>query len=260
MDNGSVLVLRLSGPLQSWGTQSRHNYRTTDLQPSKSGVVGILAAAQGLRRGDDVSPLVNLSLAVRSDQPGRILTDFHTVSTLDGSPLLASKVNSKGWQSTTTPKKFTYVTRRQYLEDATFVVFLAGDGHFLTSLAEALQHPAYPLALGRRSCVPSEPLVVPSDTGPTWRRSLEEVLRSVPWQAGRAARERRSLGETITVTATLDDPQGSDLVADVPVSFDPRRRSFRARRVTHTWVTLPTGKATSQTQNDHDPFALLGGA
>lgn len=260
MDSESVLVLKLAGPLQSWGTQSRHNYRLTDLKPSKAGVVGILAAARGMRRGDDLSPLVHLSLAVRSDQPGRVLTDFHTVSTLDGSPLLAAKVNAKGWQRTTTPRKYTYVTRRQYLEDAVFVAFLAGDSDFLETLADSLLHPVYPLALGRRSCVPSEPLVVPSQTGLLWEGSLDSVLRAVPWQAGRAARDRKGLGAHVAVPATVDDPLGTDLVADVPASFDPRHRSFRARRVSHVWVTLETGRADAGAEENHDPFALLGGA
>ena len=40
----SVLLLRLSGPMQSWGVQSRFTVRDTGLEPSKSGVVGLIAA------------------------------------------------------------------------------------------------------------------------------------------------------------------------------------------------------------------------
>jgi CRISPR system Cascade subunit CasD len=38
----AVLLLRLAGPMQAWGTQSRFVNRDTELEPSKSGVIGLL--------------------------------------------------------------------------------------------------------------------------------------------------------------------------------------------------------------------------
>ncbi len=46
----SVLLLRLAGPLQSWGTQSRFRVRDTGREPSKSGVIGLLCTALGRPR------------------------------------------------------------------------------------------------------------------------------------------------------------------------------------------------------------------
>src|SRR5215212_7409837 len=76
----TALLLRLSAPLQSWGTSSRFTRRATDLVPSKSGIVGLLAAAQGRRRTDELEGLLGLTLAVRTEQPGRLERDFQTAA------------------------------------------------------------------------------------------------------------------------------------------------------------------------------------
>ena len=70
------LVLRLAGPLQSWGGQSQFNRRDTLGEPTKSGITGLLAAAQGRRRQDPIEDLLALRLGVRTDQPGSLLRDY----------------------------------------------------------------------------------------------------------------------------------------------------------------------------------------
>ena len=67
-----TLLLRLVGPMQSWGTTSRFDQRDTGKEPSKSGVVGLLAAALGIDRENwtDLEPLTRLSMGVRHDRPG----------------------------------------------------------------------------------------------------------------------------------------------------------------------------------------------
>ena len=69
-----TLLLRLVGPMQSWGTTSRFDQRDTGKEPSKSGVVGLLAAALGIDRENwtDLEPLTRLSMGVRHDRPGVI--------------------------------------------------------------------------------------------------------------------------------------------------------------------------------------------
>jgi len=159
----SCLVLRLAGPLQSWGTSSRHNRRTTAGEPTKSGVVGLLAAAQGRPRTDPVDDLAGLRFAVRIDQPGQLRRDFHTASRYDGKPLPSTEVNGKGEQKST--KYLTRVTERFYLEEAVFVAALAGAASLMETLADAVRQPASPLALGRRACVPTQPLLLPAPDG-----------------------------------------------------------------------------------------------
>ena len=71
----ATLLLRLAAPLQSWGSDSKFETRKTDREPTKSGVVGLLAAALGLRRDDTegLARLNGLRFAVRADQEGSLL-------------------------------------------------------------------------------------------------------------------------------------------------------------------------------------------
>src|SRR5262245_45694114 len=80
-----TLLLRLAGPMQSWGTDSRFSVRDTGLEPSKSGVIGLLCAALGKPRveqpGDGQPTLAKLSalrMGVRVDREGVMRRDFHT--------------------------------------------------------------------------------------------------------------------------------------------------------------------------------------
>ncbi|AHH16502.1 CRISPR-associated protein [Nocardia nova SH22a] len=75
----SVLLIRLAAPLQSWGSLSRFAHRSTDLHPTKSGVIGMLAAALGLDRADPLDTLTELRFGVRADCPGVPVRDYHAV-------------------------------------------------------------------------------------------------------------------------------------------------------------------------------------
>ena len=142
-----TLLLRLVGPMQSWGTTSRFDERDTGKEPSKSGVIGLLAAALGIDRENwvDLAPLTRLRMGVRHDRPGLPRRDYQTaqqVISADG-----SKIHE------------TAVSTRQYLADAAFLVGLSGeDRPLLARCHAALADPVWPLALGRKSYVPSEPV------------------------------------------------------------------------------------------------------
>ena len=252
--SNAVLALRLAAPLQSWGGRSSFNRRDTRPEPTKSGIVGLLAAASGIRRSDPIGELLNLRLGVRTDQPGSLLRDYHTASDYRGGGLPTANVNAKGVQKVN-PDKETYVTERFYLQDAVFVAVIAGPTNMLDSLAAALRSPQFPLSLGRRSCPPAGRLLL--GTFPT---SLDEVLRTLPWQAAEHHQRRHRKSPTIRVPATIEDPAGDDSAWDVPSSFSLRARTFSARLVRHDWITLPTGAtaAPEQTASTHDPFDLLG--
>ncbi|MFE4590289.1 type I-E CRISPR-associated protein Cas5/CasD [Streptomyces laurentii] len=259
----AVLLLRLAAPLQSWGGPSRYNRRETHPQPTKSGVLGLLAAAEGRDREASLADLIGLQLGVRVDQPGTLLRDYHTYSDHRGLPLLSAKTNSRGQQTRTTPPKYTGVTRRFYLQDAVFVAALRGPKALVECLEEAVRNPVYPLSLGRRSCPPTGrvSLGLRPDTG------LDDALKEVPWQAGRHRRSQVH-GTTTTLEATVEDPAGDQVALDVPDTYDLKTGTrFGRRAVRHLWVTVPTGRTepadpaphTGATrQPDHDPFALLG--
>ena len=100
----ATLLLRLAAPLQSWGADSKFETRKTNREPTKSGVIGLLAAALGLRRDDaaGLARLNGLHFAVRADREGSLLVDFHTAN--------REEDRKKG--------KAPYVTYRHYLQDA----------------------------------------------------------------------------------------------------------------------------------------------
>ncbi|WP_316528117.1 type I-E CRISPR-associated protein Cas5/CasD [Kitasatospora brasiliensis] len=88
MSQPYVLLARLAGPLQAWGLVSRFDRRDTHLRPTKSGFLGMLAAAAGYSRDEPVDPtclerplkpLDELRFAVRADRPGTPVRDYHTV-------------------------------------------------------------------------------------------------------------------------------------------------------------------------------------
>ncbi|MFE4512949.1 type I-E CRISPR-associated protein Cas5/CasD [Kitasatospora sp. NPDC056783] len=79
MSRSYVLLARLAGPLQAWGLVSRFDRRDTHLRPTKSGFLGLLAAAAGYSRDESLHPLDELRFAVRADRPGIPVRDYHTV-------------------------------------------------------------------------------------------------------------------------------------------------------------------------------------
>lgn len=142
-----TLLLRLVGPMQAWGTSSRFDERGTDKEPSKSGVIGLLAAALGIDREDwmHLQPLCELRMGVRHDRPGLPRRDYQTAQNI-------IRADGSGQQDTA-------VTQRHYLADAAFLVGLEGGERALLERAHAaLANPMWPMALGRKSYVPSEPI------------------------------------------------------------------------------------------------------
>jgi CRISPR system Cascade subunit CasD len=254
----AALVLRLAGPLQAWGRQSTFGRHDTSSAPTKSGVVGLLAAAAGRTRQDAIDDLCGLRLGVRVDQPGGLLRDYHTISDYRGVPLPTAALTAKRTQKPTSPAKYTHVTQRFYLQDAVFVAVLSGPRPLIETLDRAVRYPGFPLALGRRACVPTQPVTLG-----VWDGELAEALARVPWQAAEHAKTayiresgRRS---TVPLSVTVEDDHGDDLLNDVPTSFDPTLRRFTTRRVRHDWISVPTGwDEPDDTAAGHDPFALLG--
>jgi len=152
----STLLLRLAGPLQSWGYRSRFSDRDTGLEPTKSGVVGLLCCALGRPRSESPADLASLGLHVRVDRQGTLLKDFHTA----GAGMFRGSREYFAPTSSGAKGKNPVVTERHYLQDASFLIALEGDASLLTRLVKNLQDPKWLLALGRRSCPPSEPILV----------------------------------------------------------------------------------------------------
>lgn len=218
----STLLMRLAAPLQAWGLESKFDVRRSGREPTKSGVIGLAAAALGIRRDEDtrLAELAAMRFGVRIDREGVMMRDFHTART----------------------SSTAYVTQRYYLSDAVFVAGLESeDEALLNRIAVALAHPVFPLYLGRRSCPPAGPLcmgVVPA--------ALEDALAAAPLQAGAATNGLRMVTE-------VKPGHSGGFVRDVPISFNPEKRIYAFRQVNET--TIGSGRSPMV----HDPMAELEG-
>lgn len=223
----STLLLQLVGPMQSWGTQSRFSVRDTGLEPSKSGVVGLLASALGRSRSAEIADLVGLRLGVRVDREGRMEKDFHTTGGFRQNAPEAARVRVLKADGQYQPaKRSAVLSTRFYLADAAFLVGLEGSIEVLRPLHNALADPVWPLFLGRKAFPPSLPVWLPD--GLCEAQSLEAVLRGYPRIA-----PARDQAESL-IRMVLEDPTGEAVRVDQPISFAARR--FAQRRVTTGWI------------------------
>lgn len=189
-----TLLLRLQGPLQSWGTTSRFDERDTQLEPSKSGVLGLLCAALGRDRCEPVDDLTALRMGVRVDREGVPMRDYQTATGV----LRASDAKAE-------PER-TVVSPRFYLSDASFLVGLeAAELDQLAPLHQALRHPVWPLALGRKGFVPSAPVYLPDGLV---MQPLEQALQSceLPAHRHRSMRLRLVLEHASEGATRFDQP------------------------------------------------------
>jgi CRISPR system Cascade subunit CasD len=217
----NVLLLRLAGPMQSWGVQSRFTVRDTGLEPSKSGVVGLLCAALGRQRDEPLDDLAALTMAVRVDREGHLASDYHT----------AQGVLKAGGGI-----KPTEVSRRYYLADARFLVALEGeDRDLLARLHNALRDPHWPLYLGRKAFVPGEPVWLEDGLCPD--TTLVDALKEYEWTGRYPEAERPP-----RLRLVLEDHDGAEVRPDQPLSFAERR--FAPRRVSSGWITMEESRCT----------------
>lgn len=165
----ATLLLHLQGPMQSWGTTSRFDERDTQLEPSKSGVLGLVCAALGRDRSEPVDDLAALRMGVRVDREGVPMRDYQTAT---GVVIAATGKADLGR---------TVVSPRYYLSDAVFLVGLEGERVLLERIHIALRQPVWPLALGRKSFVPSAPVHLPDGLVET---KLEQALTLWPALVG----------------------------------------------------------------------------
>lgn len=197
MSRHYTLLLRLEGPMQSWGYRSRFVHRDTALEPSRSGVIGLVCAAMGIARGEDISRFDAIRMGVRVDEDGRPERDFHTA-------LDVIKADGSGTD--------TVVSYRDYLADASFTIGLESENSdLLEEIAKALRNPAWTLFLGRKAFPLARPPLRPGDCPKAG--TLEEHL-------GLCESNRR---------VVLERPDGERIQYDWPLCF--RERRFKPRAI-----------------------------
>jgi CRISPR system Cascade subunit CasD len=166
-----TILLKMAGPLQSWGTRSHFETRHTDFYPSKSAMIGLLSACLGYKRDrqEDITALNELDFAVRIDRQGNLLRDYHT----------ARKYKPNG------DFERTYVTNRYYLEYAVFVVALGHtDTARMDTIEEAVKNPYFQPFMGRRSLPLTADFFLDSS-----EEGVLDALAAVPWQGHRRGPE-----------------------------------------------------------------------
>lgn len=223
-----TLLLRLAGPMQSWGTTSRFDRRETDLEPSKSGVLGLVCAALGRDRMEPVDDLAALRLGVRVDRPGVLRYDYQTAQNVIAAD--QSKIHP------------TTVSRRFYLADAVFLAGLEGeDRGLLERVQHALRNPVWPLFLGRKGYVPSPGVYLDNDLADAPLLSDESAagaLQRYRYLGGRRRGEPEA--QTIHCRILLENRNSTDgsLRMDQPLGPFGERR-FGARFVVAGEVEAP---------------------
>jgi len=264
----NTIFLRLEGPLQAWGDNSKFVIRRTMDAPTKSGVVGLICCAMGLRRravsadpieDDELRRLADLwpkdhrpptvlhllntlAMGVRKDRPGTRWWDYHTV----GAKVGVLKADGTGIKRTGGGKDDpieTLISRREYLCDASFLVALRGQHHLIRRVTDALANPKWTLYLGRKSCPPTLPILA----GIGSHTNLSEALESQRWCA---RYENDNRPEDDRVPALIEwrlspqeptAPADAEVWYDAPVSFDPP--VHEPRLVVRTSIDVQVGEA-----------------
>jgi CRISPR system Cascade subunit CasD len=232
MSDTAYLALLLDGPLQSWGFASRFQRRTTGLYPTKSGVIGLISAAMGLAKGSpeehDMLPelaKLNMTSVALPRNDVRRLVDFHTTGggyDKETEPQFIPRKASGG------PCDNPTVSRRQYLLEARFGVILAGDGSLLERAAAALQDPVWGVWLGRKSCIPAEPIF--------------RGMFNLRTDAERALIGDASIDQFTRLEEVANFEGGTDSYNDQPVSFGTSDSSAEGRDYAVRRVNLIVGK------------------
>ena len=227
MTTRHTLLFRLIGPMQAWGYRSRFEDRDTALEPTRSGVLGLLASACGIARSDTDTLTrwdETLRFGVRVDLPAissktglrsgfRVETDFHTAQEV-------LRAAGKGLAE-------TVLSRRHYLTDARYTVGVeSADFDLLQGLEDGLKNPVWTLSLGRKSF----PLALPPwlPRGGIREDTLLNALKTAPFPLFAA---RETLPESVTFVIEYDLQTPDDLpMSAIPMRFADRPLDFNARR------------------------------
>lgn len=155
------LIFQLHGPMASWGVDAPGEVRHSHELPSRSALLGLLAAAVGIRR-DEEDRLNDFNrhydFVLCASQNPRWARDYHTVQM--PKEVRKARYFSRREELSDPELLSALISRRDYFTDAWWMVALAQTPdapYSLSQLREALQRPMFPLYLGRKS----HPLALP---------------------------------------------------------------------------------------------------
>jgi len=191
-----ILLLRFDAPLMSFGGVMVDQHGPTDRFPGLSLLTGLLGNALGWRHAD-AAALTQLQgrieFAARWDQAPEPLLDYHTVDLGQAKMIGYADPDKRsqhgGWTTRGQPERrgtgeacyVTHIRYRHYWANGvmTVALTLTDDGPpSIADLARALRTPARPLFLGRKSCLPSTPLLLGATEAPDVLAALRQVKRA----------------------------------------------------------------------------------
>ena len=232
-----LLLLRIEGPLQSWGENSKWDDRDTSSVPTKSGIIGLISCCMGLQRDDRY--ILNLqsmlSIAIRADIPGLIGVDYQTIKA-------EQLMNANGKYKP--EKSNTIISHRQYIQDASYLVVISSpDNSLLDKIDYALKHPHWVPYLGRKSCVPTVPLIA-EDT--SVYMSIEEALCMHPF-CERAIEHQLNKYNQGLFHAECDSLSGEYTHNDCLINTE--KRAYSSRSVKYLTIQKETANVSITTNS-----------
>jgi CRISPR system Cascade subunit CasD len=212
------LVFTLSATLASFGDVAGHERRGSWTWPGRSAILGLLAAARGIRRDGDFAGLDALSVSVAVFETGEVMRDYHTVQTVPSAAVKAPQSRPQALRDGA-GRLNTTITLRDYRAGVLYGVAVTGPG--LDALAEALERPVFQLYLGRKSCPLNAPLAPRLVQAASAAEALGH-LRLPPWAAEAQAR---------TLYADVAEGQGSRVETRHDAARDRLKWHFAPREV-----------------------------
>ena len=176
----NYLVFQLYAPLVSWGDQAVGQERPSADHPSRSALLGLLAAALGIDRSDETQQQKladSCHFGIKLYSPGLAMRDFHTAQVPPTNKKVKHLYTRRDELAET--KIGTILSFRTYQQDSFSVatVWLEGENHYsLSQLGEALKTPHFHLYLGRKAC----PLAAPLNPVIKDHESMKQALDDYP--------------------------------------------------------------------------------
>lgn len=173
------LLMRLYGPLASWGEIAVGERRHSAVHPSRSALLGLLGAALGIERNDakgQEALAQGYRFGIKLEAGGSPLRDYHTIEV--GVPERKTRFRSRRQELSAT-KRETILSQREYRCDSVAVVAveaLPAAPVPLAALADALRAPRFALYLGRKSCPLAAPLLPRVQQAQSVREALDGVV------------------------------------------------------------------------------------
>jgi CRISPR system Cascade subunit CasD len=226
--------------------------------PALSMITGMLGNALGFDHADadQLERLQDrLRYAVRQDRRGEKMQDFQTVDISKPHMRAYGSTESRAWTTRGELENRTNQNKkgdrgpllryRDYWADAVYTVALtldpAGEAPTLDDVTDAMQYPARPLFIGRKTCLPAAPLFIGRAQASGWTDLLGDASKAPLSDRFRG----RGEGER---TCSVWRPSDSTDERATPVT--DRRDWLNQIHTGERWITRDEVTVTSNDAND----------